>query len=239
MLCLFAPSQSGLRGASHAAGDTFMPLTEWNEDVQRQIVEKYPSLEGKSEGILFCAAALEDEPDLRLNDMREKGRLFAPELTFSPVSITSAQVAMGRREKKARKARRRRTEVESEDVAPSFGGAMGSGMSSGLGSGMGSGMGGGMGGGLGERPSSGRMAKIERKLGNALSVLDQFDQARRQYQDLKSRIEQLNPSVLALLAELDESAREILQNEGLLQPEGDEGREDHDEGGERQAGGLY
>ena len=192
-----------------------MPLTEWNEQAQSQIVAKYPELEGKSEGILFCAAALEDEPELKLVDMREKGRLFAPELSFSPVSITSAQIAMGRREKKPRKprgAKKRATGAETAE-APSTLGA---------GSPFGSG--------------TGRLAKIERKLGNALSVLEQFETARRSYVQMKGRIEQLNPSVLSLLAELDDGAREILEKEGLISPlTGDESAET----GEREAGGLY
>ncbi|PIE25731.1 MAG: hypothetical protein CSA62_00215 [Planctomycetota bacterium] len=172
-----------------------MPLTEWNEQTQRQIIEKYPQLEGKSEGIIFCAAALEDEPDLRLIDMREKGNLFAPELSFSPVSITSAQIAMGRRERKPRKPRgsRRRAASEAEGSLGTGSGAAGL-----------------------LDADSGRLGKIKRKLGNALSVLDQFETARSNFVEMKSRISQLNPSVLLLLAELDDSARQILEQEGLL-----------------------
>ena len=69
-------------------------------------------------------------------------------------------------------------------------------------------------------------------------MLEQFETARRAYQEMKGRIEQLNPSVLSLLAELDEGAREILVNEGLIPAESE--TETHGgEAGEREAGGLY
>ena len=75
--------------------DVEMAHEERNWD---QVVAKYPKLAGKSEGIAFCAAVLEQNPGMKLLDMRQMGKTFAPTLTFSPISISSAEVAMGRRE---------------------------------------------------------------------------------------------------------------------------------------------
>lgn len=172
-----------------------MALTQWNQQTWDQIVETYPKLANKSEGIAFCAAALEDNPGLKLNDVRQIGQTFAPSLTFSPISISSAEVAMGRREPTVRKPRRSRVETSTQPAAEETADVV--------------------------IPSSrsARLSKIERKLGIALSVIEQFEQAKKELDRTREALRNLNPTVIHLMAELDESARAVLVAEGMLEAE--------------------
>ncbi|MEZ5990439.1 MAG: hypothetical protein R3F30_15260 [Planctomycetota bacterium] len=171
-----------------------MTLTEWSPEVRDRLVAKYPKLAGKSEGIVFCAAVLEDEPDLKLNDVRTIGRTFAPELSFSPISLSSAEVAMGRREPRKRRAA---AEPRRKLVVPERGtnGDVEE---------------------VGGPSRSSRLNKIEKKLGIAVSVLEQYEQARHELERAREALHNLNPTVVHLMAELDEDARKVLEREGLL-----------------------
>ncbi len=181
--------------AQHQQLENLMALTQWNKTAWDQIVESYPKLAGKSEGIAFCAALLEDNPGLKLNDVRHMGQTFAPELTFSPISISSAEVAMGRREPTQRKPRRARVAPEGHagpdqnagDLIPAV--------------------------------RSARLSKIERKLGIALSVIEQYEIAKKELDRTREALRNLNPTVIHLMAELDESARAVLVEEGMLEAE--------------------
>lgn len=174
-----------------------MALTEWNQEVWDAIVESYPKLSGKSEGIAFCAAVLEDHPDLKLNDVRQMGQTFAPNLTFSPISISSAEVAMGRREPTQRKPRRNRVDPKAEaSPSPSTDVVI-------------------------PATRSNRLSKIERKLGIALSVIEQYESAKKELDRTREALRNLNPTIIHLMAELDESARTVLEQEGMLEPLGE------------------
>jgi len=164
-----------------------MAFTEWNPEVRAKVLAKYPDLEGKSDGIIFCAAVLEVQPGLKLNDMKAVGQTFAPELTFSPVSITSAEVAMGIRERKPRRTRRtarKSASNESPIATPQIG--------------------------------SSRMAKIERRIGTALAVFEEFEHATKALDTARTKLHSLTPSVLSLISELDVDAASIIEREGLL-----------------------
>jgi len=175
--------------------ENIMALTQWNQQAWDQIVGSYPKLANKSEGIAFCAAILEDNPGLKLNDVRQMGQTFAPALTFSPISIASAEVAMGRREPTQRKPRRNRVDRKAVVVADEATEV------------------------VIPATRSTRLSKIERKLGIALSVIEQYEQAKKELDRTREALRNLNPTVIHLMAELDESARAVLVSEGMLEAE--------------------
>ena len=102
---------------------------------------------------------------------------------------------MGRREPTRRKPRRNRVDRKAEE-------AVGTSM-----------------GDLIPATRSARLSKIERKLGIALSVIEQHEKAKKELERTREALSKLNPTVIHLMAELDESARAVLVEEGMLEAE--------------------
>ena len=77
----------------------------WSTKAWNDIVTKYPKLESKSEGVAFCAWAI-DMGIEGLAEIRERADAAGAKLKFSGASIGGAKVAMGKAKKKARGATR-------------------------------------------------------------------------------------------------------------------------------------
>ncbi len=77
-----------------------MAATKWTKSAWSSIVKKYPKLEGKSEGVAFCAWGIENGIDV-LPGIRALAKQTGTKLKFSGASIGGARVAMVRAKKKA------------------------------------------------------------------------------------------------------------------------------------------
>jgi hypothetical protein len=81
-----------------------MATAAWTTKAWNAIVTKYPKLEGKSEGVAFCAWAI-DQGTEALTEVRAFAEEAGAHLKFSGASIGGAKVAMGKAKKKARKSK--------------------------------------------------------------------------------------------------------------------------------------
>ena len=81
-----------------------MAATSWTTKAWNAIVKKYPNLGGKSEGVAFCAWAI-DRGIERLTEIRGFADEAGAKLKFSGASIGGAKVAMGKAKKSPRKAK--------------------------------------------------------------------------------------------------------------------------------------
>jgi len=79
-----------------------MATAKWSTNAWNGTVKKYPKLESKSEGVAFCAWAI-DNGYQGLAEVREFAAEAGANLKFSGASIGGAKVAMGKAKKKPRK----------------------------------------------------------------------------------------------------------------------------------------
>lgn len=78
-----------------------MAATSWTTKAWNDIVKKYPKLESKSEGVAFCAWAIDNGVE-GLTEIRAHADQAGAKLKFSGASIGGAKVAMGKVKKKPR-----------------------------------------------------------------------------------------------------------------------------------------